>query len=276
MLSDLKRQVERDRSAIRRHGADREDTLRVMIVLAEQNYEIRFEENHPLSERVIFPRTNHHNQAIEDARFVRFEEDNGEVMYYATYTAYDGRTFLPQLLQTTDFLTFRFITLNGAGVQNKGMALFPRKINGQYAMLSRHDGENIYLMYSDHLHFWQDAQIIMKPTTSWEFVQLGNCGSPIETRAGWLVLTHGVGPMRRYCMGAVLLDLDDPSRVIGRLKEPLMEPDENERDGYVPNVVYTCGATIHGDRLIIPYAMSDYASRIAWVDVNELLSRLTG
>ena len=142
-------------------------------------------------------------------------------------------------------------------------------------MLSRQDGENIYLMYSDHLHFWQDAQIIMKPTTSWEFVQLGNCGSPIETRAGWIVLTHGVGPMSRYCMGAVLLDLDDPSRVIGRLKEPLMEPDENERDGYVPNVVYTCGATIHGDRLIIPYAMSDYASRIAWVDVNELLSRLT-
>ena len=274
-LSELKRQVAHDRSAIRRYGADREDTLSVMTGLAEQNYEIRFEGTHPLSERVIFPRMNHHNQAIEDARFVRFEDDDGATMYYATYTAYDGRTFLPQLLQTEDFRTFRFITLNGAGVANKGMALFPRKINGRYAMLSRQDGENIYLMYSDHLHFWRDAILIMKPTASWEFVQLGNCGSPIETRAGWLVLTHGVGPMRRYCIGAVLLDLDDPTRVIGRLNAPLMEPDENERDGYVPNVVYTCGAMIHGERLILPYAMSDYATRIAWVDVNELLSRLT-
>jgi predicted GH43/DUF377 family glycosyl hydrolase len=246
-----------------------------MTGLAEQNYEIRFEGTHPLSERVIFPRMNHHNQAIEDARFVRFEDDDGAAMYSATYTAYDGRTFLPQLLQTEDFRTFRFITLNGAGVANKGMALFPRKVNGRYAMLSRQDGENIYLMYSDHLHFWRDATLIMKPTASWEFVQLGNCGSPIETRAGWLVLTHGVGPMRRYCIGAVLLDLEDPTRVIGRLNAPLMEPDENERDGYVPNVVYTCGALIHGERLILPYAMSDYATRIAWVDVNELLSRLT-
>ena len=245
-----------------------------MLALAEQQYEIHFVGAHPLSERVIFPRMDHQRKGIEDARFVRFEEDNGEVMYYATYTAYDGRTFLPQLLQTPDFREFKFITLNGAGVMNKGMALFPRKINGHYAMLSRQDGENIHIMFSDHLHFWQEPGILMKPTFSWEYVQLGNCGSPIETPLGWLVLTHGVGPMRRYCIGAVLLDLDNPAKVIGRLKEPLLEPDENERDGYVPNVVYTCGAMTHGKWLIMPYAMSDYASRIALVDLDELLRQL--
>ena len=273
-LGELKEQISRDRTAIRRYGADRKDTLGVMIALAEQQYEIRFAETQPLSEHVIFPRMDHDRKAIEDARFVRFEEDDGEFIYYATYTAYDGRTFLPQLLKTQDFREFRFITLNGAGVENKGMALFPRKINGRYVMLSRQDGENIFIMTSDHLHFWQEPQILMKPTASWEFVQLGNCGSPIETPEGWLVLTHGVGPMRRYCIGAILLDLDNPDRIIGRLKEPLLEPDENERDGYVPNVVYTCGAMVHGKWLIMPYAMSDYASRIALVDLAVLLKKL--
>ena len=274
-LEDLKSRIGEQQTAIGQHSAEREDTLHVMLALAEQQYQIRFEEAHPLSERVVFPRMDHNRKAIEDARFVRFEEDGGETMYYATYTAYDGHTFLPQLLSTRDFCDFRFITLNGAGVQNKGMALFPRKVSGHYAMISRQDGENIFIMYSDHLHFWQEPQVIMKPTASWEFVQLGNCGSPIETPEGWLVLTHGVGPMRRYCIGAVLLDLDDPSEVIGRLKEPLLEPDENERDGYVPNVVYTCGALIHGKWLVMPYAMSDYASRIALVDLASLLGKLT-
>jgi predicted GH43/DUF377 family glycosyl hydrolase len=148
-------------------------------------------------------------------------------------------------------------------------------VNGQYAMLSRQDNENIYLMYSDMPHFWYSKELIAKPTYPWEFVQLGNCGSPIETDAGWLVLTHGVGPMRKYAMGAFLLDLEDPSRVIGRLKKPLLEPDANEREGYVPNVVYSCGALLHGRELIIPYAMSDYASTFATVAVDEILDALT-
>ena len=273
-LADLKTELGRNRSTIRRRTAALEDTLNVMLALAEQQYEIHFEGTHPLSERVIFPRMDHHRKGIEDARFVRFEEDDGQIMYYATYTAYDGRTFLPQLLQTPDFRKFKFITLNGTGIANKGLALFPRKVNGQYVMLSRQDGENIHIMFSDHLHFWQDSSVLMKPKYSWEFVQLGNCGSPIETPRGWLVLTHGVGPMRRYCIGAVLLDLNNPAKVIGRLRKPLLEPDENERDGYVPNVVYTCGAMIHGKWLVVPYAMSDYASRIALVDLDELLGAL--
>jgi len=166
-------------------------------------------------------------------------------------------------------------TLNGPEVKNKGMALFPRKIHGHYAMISRQDNENIYLMYSEHLHFWYTKQLILKPTYPWEFVQLGNCGSPIETEAGWLVLSHGVGSMREYSIGAFLLDKDDPSIVIGRLEEPLLTPNENEREGYVPNVVYSCGGAIHGDELIIPYAMSDHASSIAKVSVRELLNKLT-
>jgi len=205
---------------------------------------------------------------------VRFTEDDGSTVYYATYTAYDGKVFFPQLLKTKDFCSFRFITLNGDAVEDKGMALFPRKINGRYAMISRQDGENIYVMFSDHLHFWHEAHLLMKPQASWEYVQLGNCGSPIETPEGWLLLTHGVGPMRRYCIGAALLDLDDPTRVIGRLKEPLLEPDENDREGYVPNVVYTCGALIHEGMLVVPYAMADYATRIALVDLEELLRKL--
>lgn len=273
-LAELKDRIRRTDTAIRRNGADRRGTVGAMLELAEQQYEIRFDKDRPLSERVIFPRVDHNRKAIEDARFVCFRDEDGERAYYATYTAYDGRMFLPQLLRTEDFCGFRFITLNGAGVKNKGMALFPRKINGRYTMLSRQDGENIYIMFSDHLHFWQEPHMLIKPSASWEFVQLGNCGSPIETPAGWLVLTHGVGPMRRYCIGAVLLDLDDPARVIGRMRRPLLEPDENEREGYVPNVVYTCGAMVHNGILVVPYAMADYATRIALVDMEELIKRL--
>ncbi|MDO8733771.1 MAG: glycosidase, partial [Elusimicrobiota bacterium] len=157
-------------------------------------------------------------------------------------------------------------------VENKGMALFPRKINGKYAMLSRQDNENLFLMYSDNIHFWHEAHLIMKPTYEWEFVQIGNCGSPIETDAGWIVLTHGVGPVRKYCISAILLDRDDPAHIIGRLKEPLIIPNEIERSGYVPNVVYTCGALIHNQNLILPYAMSDRITTIAIFNLKKLLN----
>jgi predicted GH43/DUF377 family glycosyl hydrolase len=270
-LADLKEQVLSIRKPSLLHERELVDTLDGMVNLAEQNYEVRFACEHALAERVIFPRRGHERKAIEDARFVRFDEEN---CYYASFTAFDRNNFFPQLLKTEDFCNFRFITLNGEGVVNKGMALFPRKINGHYVMLSRQDGENIFIMYSDDIHFWREPEMIMKPSFPWAFVQLGNCGSPIETPEGWLVLTHGVGPMRRYCIGAVLLDLENPKKIIGRLKEPLLEPDENEREGYVPNVVYTCGAMVHGDKLVMPYAMSDYATRIALVDMAELIHRM--
>jgi predicted GH43/DUF377 family glycosyl hydrolase len=245
-----------------------------VLTLARANYEVTFSPDLSVSERIIFPSSPNESNGIEDARFVRFEDEDGSIRYYATYTAYNGKVVLPQLLETSDFLRFKASTLNGPEVRNKGMALFPRKVNGLYAMISRQDGENIFLMYSDMLHFWYTKELIAKPTYSWEFIQLGNCGSPIETEAGWLVLTHGVGPMRRYAMGAFLLDLNDPSRVIGRLEKPLLEPNANEREGYVPNVVYSCGALIHEGTLIIPYAMSDYASTFATVPVDEVLGAM--
>ena len=194
--------------------------------------------------------------------------------YYGTYTAFDGHVVLPQLIETKDFVSFKFITLSGPAIKNKGLALFPRKINGLYAMISRQDNENLFIMYSDDIHFWHEHNVIMKPTYPWEFIQLGNCGSPIETDAGWLLLNHGVGPMRKYCIGACLLDKHDPSKVIGRLKEPLIEPEGNERQGYVPNVVYSCGALKHKNKLIIPYAISDYATSFATADVDEIIAAM--
>ena len=254
---------------------DKELTAKAILSLALSNYEIRYSPAQSLSERIIFPHSPSEINGIEDARFVEFIDEDGQRIYYATYTAYDGKVIFPQLLETKDFLHFKISTLNGPEVKNKGMALFPRKINGLYAMISRQDNENIFLMYSDQLHFWYTKQLILKPTYPWEFVQLGNCGSPIETEAGWLVLSHGVGAMREYTMGAFLLDRNDPSIVIGRLKEPLLTANEKEREGYVPNVIYSCGGAIHGDELIIPYAMSDHASSIAKVNLKELLTELT-
>jgi predicted GH43/DUF377 family glycosyl hydrolase len=251
-----------------------EPIAHAMLVLAKANYEIRFGPELNVSERIIFPSSPTETNGIEDARFVQFTHDDGRQLYYATYTAYDGRVILPQMLETEDFLHFRVSTLNGPEVRNKGFALFPRMVNGQYAMLSRQDNENIYMMYSDVPHFWFTKDLIAKPTYSWEFVQLGNCGSPIETEAGWLVLTHGVGPMRRYAMGAFLLDRNDPARLIGRLERALLEPNANEREGYVPNVVYSCGAVVHGGKLIIPYAMSDYASTFATVSLDDVLNAM--
>ena len=259
----------------RAHQREFEPIAQTMVTLAKANYEIRFGADLDVSERIIFPSSPTETNGIEDARFVRFTFDDGRVCYYATYTAYDGRVVLPQMLETEDFLHFKLGTLNGPEVRNKGFALFPRQVHGQYAMLSRQDNENIYLMYSDMPHFWYSKELIAKPTYPWEFVQLGNCGSPIETEAGWLVLTHGVGPMRKYAMGAFLLDLDNPARVIGRLASPLLEPDANEREGYVPNVVYSCGAVVHNRELVIPYAMSDYASTFATVPLDEVLDAMT-
>ena len=244
---------------------------RKILMLAQSNYEVQFAADSRLSERVLFPVTPSQSNGIEDARFVRFQHEDGAQTYYATYTAYDGKMILPQFIETRDFLHFKFVTLNGPAVQNKGMALFPRKINGRYAMLSRQDYENIYVMFSDHLHFWHATQLVLKPAFPWELIQLGNCGSPIETDAGWLVLSHGVGPMRKYCIGAFLLDRDDPTKLIGRLREPLIKPNENEREGYVPNVVYSCGSLLHGRQLVVPYAMSDYATTFATLSLDEVL-----
>jgi predicted GH43/DUF377 family glycosyl hydrolase len=247
---------------------------RGILLLAESNYEVDFAPDSQISQRVLFPSAPSQSNGIEDARFVRFLNDDGSFIYYATYTAYDGKITLPQLLETPDFVHFKFRTLNGPAVQNKGMALFPRKINGKFVMLSRQDDENILLMFSDNVHFWADPKILLAPAQPWEFFKLGNCGSPIETDRGWLVLSHGVGAMRKYCLGAFLLDLNDPSRVIRRLREPLLCPNEAEREGYVPNVVYTCGALLHGSELIIPYAMSDSATSFATVSLDELLAAM--
>jgi len=244
--------------------------------LASSHYEMTFSADTSVCERVIFPIADTEKNGIEDARFVRFVGEKGAVMYYATYTAYDGISILPKLLMTKDFRHFQVIPVHGYIAQNKGMALFPRKINGQYAMLCRIDGVNNYIAYSDTVNVWREAKLIQTPRQPWELVQLGNCGSPLETEAGWLVITHAVGPMREYVLGASLLDLKNPEREIGRLDQPLLIPNRQEREGYVPNVVYSCGAYIHEDKLVIPYAMSDHASTYAVVDVRELLARLMG
>ncbi len=273
-LSDLDKSVARVRREALPVTRDLDRTLECIQWLAESNYELLFSPTIAMSERIIFPVSPNESNGIEDARFVRLTEDDGSVLYYATYTAYNGRAILPQLIETQDFLSFRVLTLNGSAVQNKGMALFPRRIDGRYAMLSRQDDENLFIMFSDNPHYWSDPQVLMRPAELWESVKVGNCGSPIETEAGWLVITHGVGPMRKYCIGAALLDLQDPTRVIGRLREPLLSPAGNEREGYVPNVVYSCGSLIHGRELILPYAMSDKASAIASVPLDELLAAL--
>ena len=273
LRSGVNVEIERSRLSNTAVHEDQEAAQGIWM-LARSNYEVQFQPNQSLSERIIFPATPSQRNGIEDARFVYFTNDDGTHVYYATFTAFDGRVIMPQLVETPDFLLFRFITLNGPAAENKGMALFPRKINGRYAMLSRQDNENIYLMFSDSIYFWQERIVLLKPTFPWELVQLGNCGSPIETDAGWLVLSHGVGPMRKYCIGAFLLDRDDPTKVIGRLPEPLLKPDQNEREGYVPNVVYTCGALLRDGELIIPYGLADHATGFATVPLAEVLAAM--
>ena len=254
--------------------ADKHKAIDTALWLARSNYEAVFNPDEQISERVIFPVTENESRGIEDARFVRFVDEDGSVNYFATYTAYNGFDILPQILETTDFLTFKIHTLGGKAVHNKGMALFPRKVNGKFAMLSRQDGVNNYIMFSDSLRFWNQAELLQEPVHPLEYVQIGNCGSPVETPAGWLALFHGVGPMRRYTLWIELLDLHDPTQVIGQLDEPILTPDEHERDGYVPNVIYTCGCMIHGDTLIIPYGIADQRCRVATLSVPELISQL--
>ena len=250
------------------------ETIDIIYWVIRSNYEVKFRPERQVSERAIFPVSENESMGIEDARFVRFVDDDQAITYYATYTAYNGRTILPQMIETSDFVTFRVLTLNGKAVQNKGMALFPRPIHGKFVMASRQDGENNHIMFSDNLHFWQESQIIQEPSRPWEYVQIGNCGSPVETEEGWILLTHGVGPMRQYSISALLLDLDDPTKIIGTLDEPLITPNQDERDGYVPNVVYTCGSIIHNGELIIPYGMSDAKSGFASIPVRDLLDSM--
>ncbi len=253
---------------------DQQKTIKQMMWLAKSHYEVVFSQDTDISERVIFPVSSTESKGIEDARFVKFIDDNGEITYYATYTAFDGYTILPKLIETKDFYHFKNLPFHGECIRDKNFALFPRKINGLYAMLSRIDGISHYIMFSDSVTLWDSSTLLLEPKYNWELIQIGNCGSPIETSEGWLVITHGVGQLRKYCIGAILLDLKDPTKVIGTLKEPLIVPNEDEREGYVPNVVYSCGAIIQNNELIIPYAISDYASSFATVNINILLEKL--
>ncbi|HLA55371.1 MAG TPA: glycoside hydrolase family 130 protein [Flavobacterium sp.] len=246
----------------------------LILALSDSYRKISFSKDTDISDRVIFPISDLESRGIEDARFVKFTRENGSIVYYATYTAFDGSYIMPKLLKTTDFYDFKTSPLNGAGAKNKNLALFPRMINGKYAMLSRVDGWNNYIMYSDSINVWENPIKIQAPEHPWEFVQIGNCGSPIETTEGWLIITHAVGSMRRYSIGASLLDLKNPEIEIGRLKEPLIMPNPDEREGYVPNVVYSCGSIIHNNELIIPYGLSDHSSSFATVNLKLLLDRL--
>jgi predicted GH43/DUF377 family glycosyl hydrolase len=273
-LAELEQSLDRLEAEGPSHAISYE-TLKIIRVLAASNYVTSFPASSRLEERVLFPAGPNETHGMEDARFVRFVDQDGTATYYATYTAYDGFQILPQLIQTDDFLSFSISTLNGFAAQNKGMALFPRKVGGKYVMLSRKDRENLHLATSDDVHFWNDVTELDRPSAPWQLLQIGNCGSPIETEAGWLVLTHGVGAMRRYGIGAMLLDLEDPRRVISRLPEPLLLPDASEREGYVPNVVYSCGAMVHGQQLVLPYGFADAGIGIALVSLPELVGALT-
>ena len=248
------------------------DVVKLTSGAGSNNVDVSFTVGNDISERVIFPVTEAQSNGIEDARFVQF---GGEPkIYYATYTAYSGRAIRSELLETSDFVSFRLTNLKGTAARNKGMALFPQKIDGKYAMIARQDNENLYLIYSDDLYTWDGGQPILKPLYPWEFVQIGNCGSPIELDEGWLLLTHGVGPVRKYSIGAALLDKKDPSKVLARLREPLLRPHPSEREGYVPNVVYTCGAMRHRDKIIFPYAVSDTYCNFATIDITSLISAM--
>lgn len=270
---ELRDRIKEARKSLHLTG-DKELLFNQIIWLASSHYELEFSMDSNISERVIFPVSLNERSGIEDARFVKFVEDDGQINYYATYTAYDGVTIMPKILSTKDFYHFNISPLHGEIAQNKGMALFPRKVNGKYAMLCRLDGFNNYIAFSDNISIWRVATLLQQPKFPWEFIQIGNGGSPIETPEGWLVITHGVGPMREYVLGASLFDLENPEKEIGRLKLPLLVANAEEREGYVPNVVYTCGSMINNDELIIPYAMSDYASTYATVNLKELLDEL--
>ncbi len=269
--AELKESIDRFTKKYQHEKHFNQEAIDTLLWLSKSNFEIDFDEDLDISGRVIFPRSKGEIKALEDARFVQFRDTDGAIIYYATYTAYDGRTILPQLIETKNFYRFKIMTMLGKGSQNKGMALFPEKINGKYVLISRNDNENLFLMYSDRVNYWEKPVMIREPTYYWEFFQIGNNGSPIKTKDGWLLLTHGVGPVRTYCIGAMLLDLENPQKVIKVTKEPILFPLENERDGYVPNVVYSCGSIVHRNFLIMPYAISDTRSGVAKFKLKELL-----
>jgi predicted GH43/DUF377 family glycosyl hydrolase len=279
-LGDRFTMVELDEAitAVERDGIERSisgETTRLLHWLASSNYRVAFPSTVDVSERVLFPNGPTESRGMEDARFVRFVDDDGAVTYYATYTAFDGHQILPQLLQTDDFVEFRVTTMSGRAAHNKGIAIFPRRIDGRYVALGRQDNVNNFVMTSHDVRSWSDATVVQEPKRPWELMQLGNCGSPLETDAGWLVITHGVGPMRRYTLGALLLDLDDPTRVLGHLAEPLLGPNVDEREGYVPNVVYSCGSMLPADHLLLPYGFADVGAGVATIPLADLLARLT-
>jgi predicted GH43/DUF377 family glycosyl hydrolase len=260
----------------RRTRGHAEETIALIRGIADRTYAIGFPADVPLAERVLWPAIEAEGAGMEDARLVRFRDDDGSVVFRATYTAYSGSVISQQLLTTEDFRSFTSVPLAGRAAANKGLALFPRRIDGRFVALSRSDRETNAIAYSDELTVWPDALPCQRPKQAWEVLQLGNCGSPIETDAGWLVLTHGVGPMRTYSIGAILLDLDDPTKILGHLRRPLLSPARDEQDGYVPNVVYSCGALAHGDTLVLPYGISDAAIGVATVALPDLLSALVG
>jgi len=250
-----------------------DDSIQFLKIILDSNYELESSANSPLDEKVIFPNSKSESMGIEDVRWVKFT-DNKKAIYYGTYTAYDGHRIKTQMIETTDFDVFKIRTLYGDAINDKGMALFPEKINGKYVMISRQGGEKISIMFSDDLYVWDKSQILMEPLYPWELVQLGNCGSPVKTDKGWLLLTHGVGIMRTYVISAILLDMENPSIILGRLNKPIIEANSEEREGYVPNVVYTCGLLLHGNTLIIPYAVSDSATGFVTIELNEILNEL--
>jgi predicted GH43/DUF377 family glycosyl hydrolase len=272
-LIELHRAVDivRSRGAL---DAGEQDTLRTLLWLGQSNFHIDLAPDASLSEFVIFPMSEEQSNGLEDLRLTRFVDDDGGIVYHGTYTAYNGVRTLPMLLHTSDFHRIEFASLNGRAAANKGMALFPRKIRGKYVMCSRIDGENLFISQSESVHFWETADPLIGPRHAWELMQIGNCGAPIETKQGWILLTHGVGPMRTYAIGAMLLDLDDPRKVIGHLKEPLLTPGEEDREGYVPNVVYTCGAMEHDGQLFIPFAQSDKRTSVVVIETDKLVHDL--
>lgn len=272
--ADLDEQLDKLQARLSTRGRAAE-TMSLIRAIAERFYAVEFSDTTTLSERILWPAMAAEAAGMEDARFVRFVDDDGSVTFYATYTAYSGSHISQQLLETKDFRSFTSTPLVGPAAANKGLALFPRRIHGRFAAMSRSDRESNTIAFSDHLSAWPNAHPCQEPTEAWEALQLGNCGPPIETDAGWLVLTHGVGPMRTYRIGAILLDLDDPTRVIGRLRQPLLSPAADERDGYVPNVVYSCGALVHAETLVLPYGIADAAIGIATVPLPELLDALS-
>jgi predicted GH43/DUF377 family glycosyl hydrolase len=271
--ADLDEQLDKLQSHRRTRGHAAE-TISLIRTIAERTYGIEFADDSLLSERVLYPAMSAEAAGMEDARFVRFVDDDGSVTFYASYTAYSGSHISQQLLETHDFRSFTSTPMVGHAAENKGLALFPRRIRGRFAAMSRSDRESNSIAYSDHPFKWTDSVRCQRPVRAWEALQLGNCGPPIETEAGWLVLTHGVGPMRTYRIGAMLLDLQDPTRIVGQLREPLLSPAADEQDGYVPNVVYSCGALVHAGTLVLPYGIGDAAIGVAMAPLGDLLTAL--